>query len=141
MRKPKENKNCPYCLSPVEPDEERVRCPKCGVIHHADCWKANGSCSVYGCDGWAVWSSAISDKVAPQTRESVEIIPVEAGAEAAKEVCRCIQCGAEVRKGQMKCYKCIARWDNHFFDNCSGPSVLFIGSVVGIAVIIIRALS
>jgi len=141
MRKPKENKNCPYCLSPVGQDEDKVRCPRCGVIHHSDCWKANGSCSVYGCDGWAVWSSAISDKVAPQASDSVEITPVETATETAKEVYRCIKCGAEIRKGQMECLKCRRRWDNHFFDNCTGPSVLFIGGVVGIAIFIMRALS
>jgi hypothetical protein len=27
-----------------------LQCPCCSTLHHADCWKYNGRCAVYGCD-------------------------------------------------------------------------------------------
>lgn len=41
---------CPYCRAPVEaPEDEVLECPGCGTPHHADCFKENGGCTVFGC--------------------------------------------------------------------------------------------
>jgi TM2 domain-containing membrane protein YozV len=41
---------CPYCRTPIEPDSgERFLCTGCGTPHHADCFKENGGCTVFGC--------------------------------------------------------------------------------------------
>ena len=41
---------CPYCRTPIEPDSgEQFLCTGCGTPHHADCFKENGGCTVFGC--------------------------------------------------------------------------------------------
>ena len=141
MRKAKENLNCPFCLSPVEPNEERVRCPRCGVIHHADCWKTNGRCSVYGCDGWAVWSSEIADRLAPIPREAVEVTESAAVAPAQKEVRRCIKCGTPVGRNQLVCWRCRhTAGEAHYMENCFGPAVLTLAGATAIVTLVVKAL-
>lgn len=44
------DKNCPYCMMPILPNEEEIICPKCNIPHHKDCWEENGGCTTYGCD-------------------------------------------------------------------------------------------
>lgn len=45
-------KNCPYCQTPIKPGAEIKECPACGIVHHLDCWIANGNkCTTFGCDG------------------------------------------------------------------------------------------
>jgi hypothetical protein len=139
MRQVKENRNCPYCLSPVEPGEERVRCPKCGVIHHADCWKANGSCSVYGCDGWAVWSSQISEKLAPAAEGALEVTGSEPAA-SGRQATLCIKCGQPVRRNQLVCWKCRhATGEVHYLENCFGPAVVALIGVAGVVSLVVKA--
>lgn len=141
MRKPKENKNCPYCLSPVGADEDKVRCPKCGVVHHADCWRTNGSCSVYGCDGWALWSSEITERLAPEAEEQVEVSSAAATKAAVREKVRCINCGREIKPGRLLCGRCGRSGLAYRFDNCFGPSVILVCGVTGIITLIVRALT
>lgn len=44
---------CPYCKNPVMVSDLIASCVKCGTLHHFDCWKSTGGCSVFGCDGKA----------------------------------------------------------------------------------------
>ena len=44
-------KTCPYCQAPLKPGVEIVTCSACGMPHHAECWRENGRCTTYGCDG------------------------------------------------------------------------------------------
>ena len=45
-------KNCPYCQTPIKPGAEAIACPSCEIVHHSDCWKANGNkCTTFGCNG------------------------------------------------------------------------------------------
>ena len=142
MRKVTENRNCPYCLSLIDTEEERIRCPKCGVIHHIDCWKANGSCSVYGCDGWAVWDSQITERLAPEDASNYDLTDTPANASQDREIVRCIECGIEVRRGQLTCFNCRRKnAGNYYFDNCAGPCMLFLCGVIGIITLIAKALS
>lgn len=150
MRKHSKNENCPYCLSPVKPEEEHLRCPKCGVIHHLGCWQANGACSVYGCDGWAVWNSRIGDKIAPNVQDSVVVTaadisagkPVASDQQPVQEHAGplCIKCGAPVKKNQLVCFRCKhAAGETHYFENCFGPAMLLLAGFVSTVVLIVRA--
>jgi TM2 domain-containing membrane protein YozV len=41
---------CPYCRTAIETaPEEELLCAGCGTPHHADCYKENGGCTVFGC--------------------------------------------------------------------------------------------
>lgn len=133
--------NCPYCLSLMEPGEESVRCPKCGVTHHAECWKSNGKCSVYGCDGWVLWNDSITSKIAPETGDSIDVTesgPARAQTEAQPV---CIECGRPVKRNQVVCWDCRRRQPKHFFENCSGPAVVMIAGLAGIVTLLIKALT
>ncbi|MHB0938438.1 MAG: MFS transporter [Armatimonadota bacterium] len=48
---PTVGKTCPYCQTPLKPGVEIVTCNACGMPHHTDCWRENGRCTTYGCDG------------------------------------------------------------------------------------------
>lgn len=133
--------NCPFCLSKVEESDQSVKCPKCGVVHHAECWKANGSCSVYGCDGWAEWSTEINEKIAPSAAREVELSVEDTTRTATQEIVRCIECGKEVGKGQLVCWDCKRQQKRHYFDSCFGAGVLLIGGFIAAATIVVRALT
>lgn len=128
-----ETRNCPFCLNPVLADEEQIRCPRCGVLHHADCWKTNGRCSVYGCDGWAAWTEAIARRIAPPAEDAVIVEKAEAAGQP--EVYRCIKCGAEVGPRQVVCWECRKNERRYWFENCTGPAAL----MLGILALIVRA--
>ncbi len=50
-----EPRRCPVCTNPVEPSKEAVRtCFLCEAVHHAECWRFNCGCGVYGCREEAV---------------------------------------------------------------------------------------
>ena len=140
MRKPRENQNCPYCLSPIEEIEEFIRCPQCGVRHHSECWRANGKCSVYGCDGWALWNDQITEKLIPDTDENLEVSTADTEKPEQEEIVRCIKCGEVVGKGDLKCLKCTYTEDRHYFDNCSGPSIILLCGVISVIVFVAKAL-
>jgi len=41
---------CPYCRTPIDTAAgEELLCSGCGTPHHADCYKENGGCTVFGC--------------------------------------------------------------------------------------------
>jgi hypothetical protein len=40
---------CSVCQWSIEPGDVRMRCPSCGLLFHAECWKENRGCSAYGC--------------------------------------------------------------------------------------------
>ena len=40
---------CPVCACPVE--TAGPRCLRCRAPHHGDCWRYNGGCGIYACQG------------------------------------------------------------------------------------------
>ena len=40
---------CPYCRSEISHSDRMRVCPACHTPHHADCWKENKGCTVFGC--------------------------------------------------------------------------------------------
>ncbi len=154
-----ENKECPFCLSRIREGDDYVPCPKCGVEHHAECWERNGKCSVQKCDGWARWNGAIAKRMAPKLDGSVDLSTDLSASEgvdtaemtrkaqtarpATKEVSnaqRCIKCGTEVPAQTLLCGGC-RRAPGHFWENCSGPALVFLAGVIGITTLIVRALA
>lgn len=140
MSATRENLNCPYCLSPIELGEERIRCPRCGVAHHAGCWRANGKCSVYGCDGWALWNDSITGRLAPDADGSVEISQTTSEGTPPGEQDRCMECGKPVKSGILVCLKCRTQHRGHFFENCSGPSALLLLGMCAAAAVLLRTM-
>jgi hypothetical protein len=67
-------KTCPYCRSPVEPDQQLKECPSCGAPHHEDCWQENGGCAVVSC---ASGPAAGDTVVLPAIEEPSEPVVVE----------------------------------------------------------------
>jgi len=51
---------CPYCRAAFEPEDEVVTCPACGTVHHGDCLRDNGGCTVFGCSQAPVEEPRIS---------------------------------------------------------------------------------
>ena len=42
-------RKCPRCEQEFAAGDEVVECPRCHLVHHADCWKENGGCARRGC--------------------------------------------------------------------------------------------
>ena len=41
---------CPYCRTPIDTASgDELVCTGCGTPHHADCYKENGGCTIFGC--------------------------------------------------------------------------------------------
>lgn len=38
---------CPVCAG--ERTAESIDCPRCGAVHHRECWDYAGGCGIYGC--------------------------------------------------------------------------------------------
>lgn len=142
MEKAKETTNCPYCLSPIDENAEVVRCPVCGVVHHAECWRANGKCSVYGCDGWQAWSGEIADKIAPKIQTEIDIHDTTTKSPAATAALpRCIECGAPVKQGELTCLKCRQLSKPALVDNCAGAGVIVLAAVAVIVTLLLKGLA
>ena len=107
-----------------------------------------------------MWNAKIAEMIAPKIPESVDLqepVAVGAGGEedggrkrrarkdrksrrSVKEYDKCIKCGATVSQGTVVCWKC-QRGSGRFWDNCSGPSLLFLSATVGIVTLIVRAVT
>lgn len=42
-------KTCPFCQTPIKPNESVFVCDRCAIPHHLECWQANGGCTTFGC--------------------------------------------------------------------------------------------
>ncbi|MGI6294809.1 MAG: RING finger protein [Armatimonadota bacterium] len=42
-------KTCPYCQTPIKPNEQVFVCDRCNIPHHLECWQTNGGCTTFGC--------------------------------------------------------------------------------------------
>jgi len=83
---------CPFCQTAVEPGDEGVACTACGVGHHADCWRENTGCGVYGCSA--------APKV--ENRSAMEI-PVSYWGQERKP---CPKCGESIMAAALRCRNC-----------------------------------
>jgi Zn ribbon nucleic-acid-binding protein len=47
---------CPICVENFKEGESTISCPRCGLVHHVNCWMEQKNCSRYGC-GYPVQSA------------------------------------------------------------------------------------
>lgn len=92
------SQNCAICLSPIEAADEKVVCPSCNAVYHAECWSENGGCAVYGC----------SQVPAIEKRQAIEI-PVSYWG---KENKKCPNCGQEILAAAVRCRHCGTVFDS-----------------------------
>ena len=116
---------CPYCLGIIDDYAERVRCPSCGSSHHRECWRANGKCAVYGCDGAVLWDESIADKIAPKVGATLELSQSNPPAQAEKAVPRCVSCGEIADDRHLLCWNCRVKQRTSTLTN-----ILFYGLVI-----------
>jgi hypothetical protein len=83
---------CPFCQTVVEPGDEGIACTSCGIGHHADCWRENTGCGVYGC----------AAAPAVENRNALEI-PVSYWGQERKP---CPKCGESIMAAALRCRKC-----------------------------------
>ena len=90
-------RTCPYCQSETARGAAVVRCAKCDTPYHADCWRENGGCAVYGCA-----SKACIPPLPPTPPRSGPRPPV---AQSAGEL-RCPNCYARIQPHDDRCISC-----------------------------------
>lgn len=78
-------KICPYCKTPLGPDDDVVICSACEMPHHKDCWVENQGCTTFGCTG---------------TIQGVD------GTPAAMPAVFCTHCGRQNESGTVFCIHC-----------------------------------
>ncbi len=117
---------CPYCLGNIGESDERVRCPRCGSSHHRECWKANGKCAVYGCDGAALWDESIAEKIAPRVDATVELSQPKSSVEADRPSMRCFACGEVADEKHLLCWNCRVKQRTASLSN-----IIFYGIIIG----------
>ena len=85
-------KFCAICQTPVAVADEAAQCPDCAAPYHAECWRENGGCGVYGC------------AQVPQTenRSGLEI-PVSYWGQENKF---CPVCQAQILAAAVRCRMC-----------------------------------
>jgi hypothetical protein len=89
---------CPFCQTPVGEADDGVPCPACGARHHADCWRENAGCSVYGC--------ASAPDVG--SRRPVDV-PVSYWGREHKP---CPMCGESILAAALRCRHCGATFES-----------------------------
>ena len=83
---------CPFCQTVVEPGDGGIACSTCGVGHHADCWRENAGCGVYGC----------AAAPAVENRGALEI-PLSYWGQERKP---CPKCGERIMVAALRCRSC-----------------------------------
>ncbi len=85
---------CSLCQSPVVAGEPTTRCPGCASVYHADCWRENTGCGLYGCGQ------------VPETDKRGEL-EIPAGFWG-KDTKACPACGKEIVAAAVRCRHCAA---------------------------------
>lgn len=84
--------SCAICQSGIAPGEEVASCPACRAPYHAECWRDNGGCAVYGC----------SQVPATEGLTALEVPPAFWG----REDKACPHCGATILAMAVRCRSC-----------------------------------
>lgn len=83
---------CVVCRSPIAPDEPAESCPSCAARYHAECWRYNDGCGVYGC----------ASAARPENLQALEIPAAYWG----QETKACPVCGGEILAAAVRCRHC-----------------------------------
>jgi len=89
---------CPYCQTKIKRGELVKICPHCGLPHHWECWRENGGCTTYGCEG------TLQDRGVDPAAAARRVVT---GDEPATRVCR--QCGERYPFRDVLCPYCGTR--------------------------------
>lgn len=89
---------CAICLSPLAEADEKLACPGCHAIYHAECWNENGGCAVYGCS-----------QVPPTEKRQAIEIPVSYWGQENKN---CPECGQQILAAALRCRHCGATFES-----------------------------
>lgn len=49
LREASGSRACPFCRAPIRDRDETWTCAECLTVHHADCVRENGACTIMGC--------------------------------------------------------------------------------------------
>lgn len=93
--------NCPYCLAPIQHHETMAVCSACNLAHHDDCWRDNGECTTYGCNGTPIRMTAEQYMALAQEDEA----PIDLMGQGL-ETDRCPYCGGLIKALAIKCKHC-----------------------------------
>lgn len=83
---------CPFCQTGVFETDESESCGECRTLYHADCWKENDGCAIYGCTNSA-----------ETIKWSDNQIPVSYWG---KETKACPSCSQEIVSSALRCKHC-----------------------------------
>jgi hypothetical protein len=64
-------KICPFCQSIILNGENIIKCPKCHIPHHRECWIEHGGCSIFGCN-----YKKGAETINPTRRERFSALPI-----------------------------------------------------------------
>lgn len=86
---------CAICQTSLGDDSQKVKCPSCAALYHAQCWDYNGGCAAYGCER----SPQRPEKAAQGNTQPVY-------REAPKKYCP--MCGRQISAHEIRCPFCSA---------------------------------
>ena len=91
-------KICPFCKGEIKEDDIIVKCSKCDMPHHRDCWVENQGCTTFGCDG----TIQSADAAVPAQDFDIDVAD---NGQAAPEIF-CTRCGTAIPAGDAFCTRC-----------------------------------
>jgi TM2 domain-containing membrane protein YozV len=92
---------CPYCQTGFRQEERFRECPQCHMPHHEDCWRENGGCTTFGCNGQPTARPAPAppgDWPPAADSDHIEL--------SLDDLSRCAACGEEISVWDETCRRC-----------------------------------
>lgn len=95
-----EGKICPYCRYPIRKGDESCVCSICLTPHHWNCWKDNGRCSTFDCNGVPIKgdNTQSGHHTHAQYTQNTYIYCIACGKPNSVEARFCSQCGNRLSK-------------------------------------------
>lgn len=97
-----QNRNCPYCQTPIKNESEAIVCSQCYTPHHPECWDENNGCTSFGCSNNK--SSATGINVGDLTPQEAELLTVTTP--ASSTLINCTKCDGLIDENSVYCKFC-----------------------------------